>query len=221
MAAPDPVQLRARFGAIYTAAITDVLDRRGLRDQTLPAELAPLRPGLRLAGPAYPVRGEPRPDPDYDVAIRKQLAMLGAVPAGHVAVYETNDSASAHLGELSVTSLKARGCAGAVIDGGCRDVDFILREDFPVFARYTTPQDCTARWELVEHGDVVATVGGVEIRLGDHVVADADGIVVVPRTLVDEVLAEAEAKAQTESEIRAAVRGGLLPLEAYERFGTF
>src|SRR5581483_8721204 len=120
------------------------------------------------------------------------------VPAGHVAVYETNDSASAHLGELSVTSLKARGCAGAVIDGGCRDVDFILREDFPVFARYTTPQDCTARWELVEHGDVV-----------------------VPRTLVDEVLAEAEAKAQTESEIRAAVRGGLLPLEAYERFGTF
>jgi 4-hydroxy-4-methyl-2-oxoglutarate aldolase len=217
----DHVELRSRFGALYTGAITDVLDRLGFRRQTLPAELTPLRPGLHLAGPAYPVRGQARAGAEYEVTIRKVLEMLGSVPRGHVVVYETNDAASAHLGELSVTSLKTRGCAGAVIDGGCRDIELILREDFPVFARYTTPQDCTVRWELLEHGDVAATIGGVQVRLGDYVVADHDGIVAVPREAVAEVLTEAEAKVATESGIRDAVRAGMLPLEAYERFGTF
>jgi 4-hydroxy-4-methyl-2-oxoglutarate aldolase len=221
LVAADLTDLSTRFGALYTGAITDVLDRLGLRAQTLPPELAPLRPGLRLAGPAYPVRGEPREGADYDRTIRKVLEMLGAVPPGHVAVYETNDTAAAQLGELSVTSLKSRGCAGAVVDGGCRDVEFILREDFPVFARYTTPQDSAVRWEVVDHGGRPAEIGGVRVRLGDYVVADHDGVVVVPREAVQEVLAEAEAKAATESEIRTAVRGGMLPLDAYERFGTF
>ena len=108
-----------------------------------------------------------------------------------------------------------------MIDGGCRDVEFILREDYPVFTRYTTPQDCTVRWELLSHGQEPATVGGVEVRLGDYVVADHDGIVVVPHEVVGKVLAEAEQKVATESEIRDAVRAGMLPLEAYERFGTF
>jgi 4-hydroxy-4-methyl-2-oxoglutarate aldolase len=176
---------------------------------------------MRLAGPAYPIEGRPDPAPEYDTAIRKVPEMLGQVPPGHVAVYQTNDRSSAHLGELSVTSLKARGCAGAVIDGGCRDVDLILREDYPVFTRYTTPQDCTYRWELVAHGDVTVTIGEVSVAPGDYVVADADGIVVVPRDVLIEVLQQAEAKVATESEIRDAVRAGALPLAAYERFGTF
>jgi regulator of RNase E activity RraA len=218
---PAPSATAARFGAIYTAAIADILDRRGLLHQTLPAELAPLQPGMRLAGPAYPVEGHPHTGHQYDASIRKFRAMLGSVPAGAVAVYQTNDRESAQLGELSVTSLKARGCAGVVLDGGCRDVDFIVAEGFPVFARYTTPQDSVPRWELTGHGDVTVTIGGVVVAPADWVVADTDGIVVVPAALVDEVLDEAEAKAAVENEIRAAVRGGELPLAAYERYGTF
>ena len=57
------------------------------------------------------------------------LRMLGDVPAGHVAVYACEQDVSAHLGELSVTSLKGRGVAGCVLDGGCRDVRFILDDD--------------------------------------------------------------------------------------------
>ena len=57
--------------------------------------------------------------------------MLGEVPAGSVAVYQTNDRGSAQFGELSATSLKTRGCVGVVIDGGCRDVEYIRREAFP------------------------------------------------------------------------------------------
>lgn len=219
----DPVTATAaRFAAIYTAAVADVLDRRGLLDRTLPPELAPLEPGMRLAGPAYPVEGRPHAGHDYDTSIRRILEMLGSVPAGHVAVYQTNDRAAAQLGELSVTSLHARGCAGAVLDGGCRDVDFIVREGFPVFARFTTPQDSVPRWELVAHGDdLTIEIGGVPISLGDWVVADRDGIVVVPRGIVDEVLAEAEEKASVEDRIRDAVREGAPPLAAYDEFGTF
>jgi 4-hydroxy-4-methyl-2-oxoglutarate aldolase len=217
----DLYELESRSVALYTGAITDVLDRMGFLHQTLPPDITSLRPGMKLAGPAYPIEGRPHPNQDYDTSVRRVLDMLGHVPTGYVAVYQTNDRGSAHLGELSVTSLKARGCAGAVIDGGCRDIDLILEEDYPVFARYTTPQDCTYRWELVAHGDVTVTIGAVQIAPGDYVVADADGIVVVPQGALLEVLEQAEAKVATEIEIREAVRAGTLPLEAYERFGTF
>ena len=210
----------ARFQALYTGAITDVLDRRGLLDQTLPAELVALEPGTRLAGPAFTVEGRPHPGHDYDTSIRKILATLGEVPAGHVAVYQTNDSASAQFGELSATSLLARGAAGVVLDGGCRDVEFIVDVGFPVFCRYTTPQDCVPRWELTAT-QVPLEIGGVRIEPGDWVVADADGVVVVPAKVADAVLEEAEAMVATENEIRQAVADGVLPLEAYERYGTF
>jgi 4-hydroxy-4-methyl-2-oxoglutarate aldolase len=214
------VTTASRFLTVYTGALTDVLDRRGLLHQTLPLELFALEQGTRLAGPAFTVEGRPHADHEYDASIRKILAMLGEVPAEHVAVYQTHDRGSAQFGELSATSLLARGAAGVVLDGGCRDVEFIQRAGFPVFCRYTTPQDCVPRWELTAT-QVPVTIGDVRIEPGDWVVADDDGVVIVPAAVVDEVLGEAEAKVATEGEIRLAVADGVLPLEAYERFGTF
>jgi 4-hydroxy-4-methyl-2-oxoglutarate aldolase len=218
---PVLADLARRFDALYTGALTDVLDRRGHLKQTLPHELLALKPGTRLAGPAYPVLGRPHPSNDYDSSIRAVLEMLGSIPPGHVAVYETNDRESAHFGELSATSLASRGCAGAVIDGGTRDAEYILREDFPVFSRYVTPQDCVPRWELLAHGDVTVVIGGVRIAPGDWIVGDRDGLVVVPENALQEVLEEVEALVSTENEIRDAVRAGTLPIDAYARYGTF
>jgi len=215
--------VRSRFAAIYTAALADILDARGYHDQTLPPSIRALEPGARVAGPAYTVKGGPAANTDaaaYDHAIRKVLGMLGDVPAGHGAVYACNQEVSAHLGELSVTSLKARGVAGCVLDGGCRDVRFILDEGFPVFARFVTPEDSTWRWEL-EATQVPVTVGRVVVEPGDWIVGDEDGVVAVPSAIAEDVLTEAEQKAETESEIRAAVRDGVSPLQAYERYGTF
>lgn len=197
---------------VYTAAIADVLDARGYRNQTLPPSIRPLRDGTKLAGPAFTIRGRPAETRDHDAALRKVLRMLGEVPAGHVAVYACDQDVAAHLGELSVTSLQARGVAGCVLDGGCRDVSFLLEEGLPVFCRFVTPEDSTWRWEL-EETQVPITIGQVRIEPGDFVV--------VPRDIVESVLGEAAEKASTESEIRAAVREGMLPLEAYERYGTF
>ena len=195
--------LAGRLRAIYTGALTDVLDSLGYLNQTLSPELRPLRPGMTLCGPAFTIAGRPRAGIPYGESIVRILDMLGAVPEHHVAVYETNDLTAAHLGELSVASLKARRCAGAVIDGGCRDVAAILDEGMPVFSRYVTPQDCVPRWELLGHSREI-TAGGVRIAPGDLIIADADGIV-----------------ATTENKVRASVRDGMLPLEAFERFGKF
>jgi 4-hydroxy-4-methyl-2-oxoglutarate aldolase len=220
----DPLRyglaVRDRFLGVYTAVLADILDDRGRRDQTLPPEIRPLAPGTRLAGQAFTVEGRPSDHGDWDGSIRKTLAMLGSVPAGHVALYQCNHTRSAHFGELSATSLATRGVAGCVIDGGCRDTRFILDEGFPVFARHVTPEDCTWRWEVTAT-QVPIQIGAVTIEPGDWVVGDDDGVVVVPHALAPEVLAEAETKASTESTIRAAVRDGVTPLEAYERFGTF
>jgi regulator of RNase E activity RraA len=212
--------VRERLASVYTAAIADILDARGYRNQTLPPSIRPLSEGAKLAGPAFTVRGRPAESTDYDQALRKVLRMLGEVPPGHVAVYACEQDVAAHLGELSVTSLKARGVAGCVLDGGCRDVSFVREEGFPVFCRFVTPEDSTWRWQL-EETQVPITIGQARIEPGDWVAGDDDGVVVVPRSIVESVLGEAAQKAATESEIRAAVRQGMLPLEAYERYGTF
>ena len=217
---PPSAEFSARVAALYTGAIADILDRMGLMSQTLPSGIMPLAPGMRLAGPAFPVEGSPRPGMEYESSIRKVLRMLGEIPSGHVAVYQTHGSTAAHLGELSVVSVKARGCIGAVIDGGCRDVEYILREGFPVFCRHTTPEDCLPRWEMEDWGHEV-TVGNVRVRRGDFVVADSDGIVAIPGEAVDEVVVAAEEVASTENLVREVVRQGMLPLDAYERFGKF
>ena len=212
--------LRERFEGIYTAALADILDTRGYRTQTLPPSIRPLERGTKVAGPAFTVRGAPTQAGSYDNSLRKVLEMLGEVPSGHVAVYACDQAVAAHLGELSVTSLAARGVAGCVLDGGCRDVSFIVELGFPVFCAHVTPEDSTLRWELEATQEPVS-VGQVRVEPGDWVVGDDDGVVVVPTAIAESVLAEAEEKAATESEIRAAVRDGMPPLEAYERYGTF
>jgi 4-hydroxy-4-methyl-2-oxoglutarate aldolase len=217
---PELDELARRFSAVYTGVIADALDRLGYLNQTLPPEVTPLAPGTRLAGPAFTIEGRPQTGKPYDTVIRGILAMLGSVPAGHVAVYQANERTAAHLGELSTASLQARGCAGAVLDGGCRDVGFILEQRFPVFCRYTTARDSVFRWEVAATG-VPVTIGDVRVHPDDYVVADRDGIVVVPLEVRDAVLADAEAKAATENEIRVAIADGATPLEAYERYGTF
>jgi len=213
-------ELRTRFGAVYTAAVTDVLDGLGRRRQTLPPEIVPLEPAARIAGPAFAVEGRTNHSIDPEASIRRILEMLGSVPAGHVAVYQAGDATCAHFGELSATSLQAHGVAGVVINGGCRDVDLVRSTGLPVFARYRTPQDAVSRWEVLEWGHEIE-IEGVVVATGDYVVGDADGVAVVPRDLIEPVLQEAEALVGTENLIRDAVRAGVKPLAAYDQFGKF
>lgn len=211
-----------RFARIYTAAITDVMDAMGLLRQTLPHTIQPLTPDMRVAGYAFTARGRthrggPR---DRDATLRRFLGMLGAVPAESVLVLAANDNEAAHFGELSAEWFRARRVRGAVIDGSTRDAAYISRIKFPTFCRYRTPQDSVPRWRVSDWGQPL-TIGGVRIALGDVVVADLDGVVVVPRRVAHEVLGKCEALVGTESKVRTAVKRGMPPLQAYEKFGTF
>jgi 4-hydroxy-4-methyl-2-oxoglutarate aldolase len=212
--------VRERLAAVPTAALVDVMDDLGLREQTLPPSIRALAAGSSLAGEAFTVEGRPSEHGDWDGAIRKTLAMLGAVPSGHVAVYQCHHDRSAHFGELSATSLQSRGVAGCVIDGGCRDVRLIEAIGFPVFARFVTPEDSTWRWEVTAT-QVPIAIGTVRVEPGDWVVGDEDGVVIVPAKVAEEVLVAAEAKVGTENLVRDAVRDGMTPLDAFDRYGTF
>jgi 4-hydroxy-4-methyl-2-oxoglutarate aldolase len=212
--------LCVRYGRIYTAAITDVLDKRGFYNQTLPHDIVPLAPETRLAGVAFPASGKPARNTETEGPIRAFLKLLGAVPRDAVLVMQANDDVAAHFGELSAVAMKARGVRGVVVDGATRDAAYILRERFPLFCRYRTPQDSLPRWRAVEWGRAV-TIGDVRVAPGDVVVGDLDGVAVVPKKQAVEVLLECEGLLDRENQVRDAVRKGMAPLAAYEKFGVF
>ena len=96
----------------------------------------------------------------------------------------------------------------------------LAEQRFPVFCRYRTPLDSLPRWRATEWGRPV-TIGGVRVAPGDVVVGDLDGVAVVPKALAVPVLLECERLLSTENRVRAAVRKGMAPLAAYEKFGVF
>src|SRR5437660_5306005 len=174
--------LPRRFARIYTAAITDVMDEMGLRRQTLPATIQPLSAGMGPAGSAFTVRGRPPSGSprERDQTLRRFLGMLGAVPAESVLVVAAHDNVAAHFGELSAAWFRTRKVRGAVIDGATRDATAIMRMRFPTFVRYRTPQDSVPRWRVADWGQPV-TIGSVRVSLGDVVVGDLDGGLLIPR----------------------------------------
>ena len=204
----------------YTGAVTDILDEIGYHHQTLPHSIQSLVPGQTLAGRALTLQGEPTQIDDPDVIFPPFLKMLGEIKPGDVLTNQANDNVSAHLGELSSETAKFRGARGAVIDGGARDTAYMVRLGFPVFARYRTPADIRGRWRLVDW-NVRIVIGSVSITPGDLVLGDRDGVIVIPQAIAEEVVTKAEAVVQTENLVRAAILKGVLPLEAYQRFGRF
>jgi 4-hydroxy-4-methyl-2-oxoglutarate aldolase len=209
-----------RFSVIYTGAVSDVLDEMGRHHQVLPSAIQGLTLDHHVTGVALPVEGEPTSSEDPEEIFIPVLQMLGSLANGDVIVCQPHGGASAHLGELSAESAKFRGARGAVIDGGARDIDYILRLGFPVFCKYRTPADIVGRWKLTSFGEPVR-IGDVEIHRGDFVVGDKDGVLVVPRSITLEVLQKSEEVVGTENLVRKAILQGVHPVEAYRTYGRF
>jgi 4-hydroxy-4-methyl-2-oxoglutarate aldolase len=209
-----------RFSSIYTGAISDVLDEMGFRNQVLPSEIQALTMDQRVAGIAMPVEGEPTDSLGPDVVYLPILKMLGDLANGDVIVSQPHDNVSAHIGELSCETARFRGARGAVIDGGARDIEYILKLGFPVFCRYRTPADVMGRWKLVSYGKEIK-IGRVAVRRGDFVVGDKDGVLVVPREITLQVLEKSEEVVNTENLVRKAILEGVHPVDAYRKYGRF
>ena len=216
----DVNDLCRRFSVIYTGAISDVLDEMGYRDQVLPAEIQGLTLDQRIAGIALPVEGKATDSQEPEEIFVPILKMLGDLQASDVIVCQPNAGDSAHIGELSAECAKLRGARGAVIDGGARDVEYILRLGFPVFCRYRTPRDIVGRWKLISYGRPVQ-IGRVRVNRGDFVVGDKDGVLIVPQAITMEVLTRSEEVLGTENLVRKAILQGVHPLDAYRQYGRF
>jgi len=222
-ALPDPAlqKLIDRYGKLYTGAVNDVLDIMGVRDRVLPHGIVALRPGMRFAGRAMPTLGAPSLETDNEKLLLPWMEMLQSIRPGDVIVSQPNDNKNAHFGELSSHAAKIAGCQGVVIDGGCRDIDYILHQSrLPLFCRYTTPKDIKGRWKLIDH-HVPVKIGETVINVGDFILADLDGVIAIPHELAVEVLEKAEETAGKENLTRKMILAGHPPLDAYLKYRVF
>ena len=212
--------LTERLARCYTGAVHDVLRMMGRHDIVLPPEIKAIAPGTRLAGPVWTVSGHIDRTKTRHETLLGWCTLLAKAPSGHVVVCQPNNHEVALMGELSAQTLAARGVLGYVVDGGSRDTDLVLEQGFPVFCSFLTPSDIVERWIPDRYGEPI-TIGGVTLVTGDYLLADRDGVVIIPQALAAEVVAKTEEVVATESDMRRALVGGMDPVEAYNRYGKF
>ena len=218
--APDP--LTERLLKLYASAVHDVLRAMGHHAVVLPREIRPLDPTLKLAGPVWTCSGRLDQTKTRHDSLLGWTTLLSRAPAAHVVVCQPHNDVIALMGELSAETLKNKGVLGYVVDGGCRDTDFILELGFPVFHSFFTPSDVVGRWVPdVERFGQPVTLGAVTVCTGDYLIGDRDGVVVIPRDIAEEVVSRTEEVASTENQVRNAIRGGMDPVDAYLQHGKF
>jgi regulator of RNase E activity RraA len=213
-------QLSERLARCYTAAVHDVMRSLGLSDFVLPSEIRPLLPDIVIAGPAFTFQGHVDPAIKPHDTYLAWTGFLADAPAGAIAVCQPNDRTVAHMGELSAETLKLRGVRGYVVDGGCRDTAFIRRLGFPVWCRYATPSDIVGCWLPEDFGEPIV-IGTTAINTGDVLLADDDGVVVIPKDRAEDIVTETEKVMGRENLVRQAILSGMNPREAYLTYRKF
>jgi regulator of RNase E activity RraA len=219
MPAASPISLSQIREHLYSAVVCDALDRIGLTNQSPRVPLKPLTvPGV-LAGRckttlwAEMAHTDPRP---YEL----ELQAVDSCQPDDVLIAAAGGSVRSGLwGELLSTAAKRSGCVGAIIDGAVRDIEKMTQMGFPVFARGTCVYDSRDRNRVIDI-DVPVEIDGVHFSPGDLVIADTDGIVVVPRAVETEVICAAWEKVHAENEVRAAIAGGMTATEAFRKYGV-
>jgi 4-hydroxy-4-methyl-2-oxoglutarate aldolase len=173
----------ASFARFATTTYCDVLTRDRVMDMGMRPLWAPIP---RIAGPAYPVRNEPADNLMLHIAIHR-------APPGSVIVCQAGDNDYAQAGGNVCAWAQKRGVTGIVVDGVLRDVGESREHGFPLFGRGIIPIPAKRTKVGVLNGPV--TCGGVAVAPGDMVIADEEGIVVLPAAKAEEILKAAEARA--------------------------
>jgi regulator of RNase E activity RraA len=215
----ETAEVRRRFLQLYTGAISDTLDKKGYRNQVLPRYLTAFTVANRVAGPAFTGQGYPCAN-TADDDTQTRLSMLDSIRPGTVSVWACGGSiACAHWGEIMSTAARERGCTGGVIDGGVRDLDFINAMGYPVFAAFKCSASSLGRWNIKEY-QVPIKIGSTIVHPDDFVFGDIDGVVIVPKDTVLDVLTSAEDVYRRESSMREELRQGVPIKDAYAKYGS-
>jgi 4-hydroxy-4-methyl-2-oxoglutarate aldolase len=206
-----------------TAVISDVFDTMDLLPPILDNSLFPIPgPGVRFIGPAYTITGESHSWSGS--GDRAKLAAIDAMVPGVVPVWAGNDiQGVCCFGDLLTEAMKARGCAGVVVDGGVRDVAYLRTLELAMMVRYRTPAQAIGRWRVSDRQVPIRVRGALEdwvtVTPGDIVVADDDGVIVVAAGFIDDITAQVTRWADKDSKARADIRKGMDLIQALDRYG--
>jgi 4-hydroxy-4-methyl-2-oxoglutarate aldolase len=214
------MNLADRLQACHASVVHDVMKDMGLPIRVLPRTITGLEPGMKASGPVFTIRGRPDPTLDKHTSLCEWAGLLSKVPAGRVVVCQPQDDLRALFGGLSAEALALKQVRGYIVDGGCRDVQAIVDQKFPVFSRFATPIDIVCAWRA-EAFDAPIAIGGQQVLPDDHVLADRDGIILIGADAVESVIQAAERKMATEGDMVRAIRAGEDPLAAYMRYRVF
>ena len=218
--APAEITLEMMRQSLTAAVVSDALDGLGHRRHSPTIPLRPMTVWDRVlvgrcrttlwADMAHP---DPKP---YEL----ELQAVDACQPDDVLICAANGSNRSGIwGELLSTAARNRGCLGAIVDGMVRDVRQMSKMGFAVWSLGTNLLDSLHRQRVIDV-DVPVEIGGIEFRSGDLVIADVDGVVVVPREMETEAIRRAWEKVHAENITRDAIRGGMLAGEAYRKYGV-
>ncbi|MEM6553580.1 MAG: RraA family protein [Planctomycetota bacterium] len=201
------------------AAVADALDMVGLRSQC-PRVPLPARSGVtRVLGRCRTTLWDdlegtdPRP---YELELE---AVDSCQPGDVLIAAATGSHASGIWGELLSTAARNAGCVGVIVDGGVRDTAKMREMRFPCFARHLCPYDSQHRQRVIDYGCPVQ-IGETTFHNGDLVIADQDGVVVIPQDVEEQVIDLTIQKMDDENHARQAILNGMPAVEAYDRFGV-
>jgi regulator of RNase E activity RraA len=221
-------QLCERLEKLDSAAVSDVFDAMGLPNQVLATHIRPIVPNIKVAGPTFCIRGVTsagsvvlppagKSNPAFEID--------RAIYHGCVAVIETGrHEEGAIIGGNVALSYKLRGCRGAVVDGGVRDIQELTDIDFRTFAASTTPMSSKGRWSFVDYEVPIAMPGHyanwVRVNPGDLILADPVGIAVIPQDISEYVVSAAEEIVRVEQLRKEELQAGADREEVYARHDT-
>jgi 4-hydroxy-4-methyl-2-oxoglutarate aldolase len=204
---------------LYSAVVCDALDKLGFTNQSPRVALRSLTtPGV-LVGRckttlwAEMAHEDPRP---YELELQ---AVDSCRPDDVIIAAAGGSNRSGLWGELLSTAAQRSGCVGAIVDGAVRDVVKMTQMGFAVFARGTSPYDSLNRNRVIDV-DVPVEIDGVRFSPGDLVIADGDGVVVVPQSIEEQAVAAAWKKVHAENVVRDAIAGGMTAGAAFRKYGV-
>lgn len=204
---------------LYSGIICDVLDQKGYRNQALGPDVMGLNDETVIFGPAFTSIGTTvysmPPDP-----LTAQCKVVDQLSKGEIYVLVTRgDYNCAVFGELFGTAVLARKGAGVLLDAYVRDLKVLKEMNFPVFYKGRNPKTSKGRCEINEC-QIPVIFDGVTINPGDWIFGDIDGVVVIPKDIVDEVVEEALKTIKKEDDVRYRLRHGSSLQQAYAEIGA-